>query len=483
MAKKQTKIIATISDKNCDPFFIKELFDSGMDAVRINTAFQSLDSTRMVIDNIRKVSEKIAIIIDTQGPEVRTTDVDSPIELKKGDIIKIKGNCNQKSTRECICVSYDDFQLDLKSNSIILIANGDLELKVLEINKECATCEVVEDGVVASKRTVNVPGIHINLPALTERDKEFIQLAVDLNVDFISQSFVRSRADVVELQRQIDKHEGKQKIISKIEDQAGVDNLDEILDITYGVMVARGDLGVEISPEKIPAVQRRIIKSALDRRKPVITSTQMLQSMVSSPRPTRAEVTDIANAIYQGTDAIMLSGVTAMGKYPVKAVQTLKNIAVEVESTKPDLRKTPVVVLSSPISAFLTQQAIRASIKLKAKAILADSRTGRTIRNLAAYRGKIPIHALCYTKRTMRELSISYGIWPTYFVGASSEEEYSHSKFIKQGISYLLNKSYVKKEDLVVVIAGNFGIGHGASFIEVSSAQNIFEKKQFGIDS
>jgi len=479
---KQTKIIATISDKKCDPHYIKKLFDTGMDAVRINTAFQSLETTRIVIDNIRKVSEKIAIILDTQGPEVRTTETDELIPLKAGDTIKIKGSCNEKSTAQCICVSYEDFQLDLKSNSSIIIENGELELKVLKVDKECVDCEIVHDGILGSKKTINVPGIHINLPALNDRDKEFIKLGVEMDVDFISHSFCRNSEDLIAVKRQIDKYEGKQKIIAKIENQAGVDNLNDILDRAYGVMVARGDLGVEISPEKIPSVQRKIVKSAIDRRKPVITSTQMLQSMIHAPRPTRAEVTDIANAIYQGTDAIMLSGVTALGKYPVEAVQTLKKIAIEVESTKPDIKKTPVIVLSSQISAFLTQQAIRASIKLKAKAILADSRSGRTIRNLAAYRGKIPIHSLCYTKRTMRELAISYGVFPSYFNGANIDEEFSHTKFINQGISYLMNRDYVKEDDLIVVIAGNFGIGHGASFIEISSAKNISNKQQLGLD-
>lgn len=482
MKTKQTKIVATISDANCDPHFIKSLYDNGMDAVRINTAFQTIETTRMVIDNIRKVSEKIAIIIDTQGPEVRTTDTSRLISLKAGKRIKIKGSSKQQSDEACICVSYDDFQLDLKSQSTIIIENGELELKVLEITKEFVECEVVHDGILGSKKTVNVPGIHINLPALNLRDKEFIKLGVEMNVDFISHSFCRTKEDLVAVQRQIEKYEGKQKIIAKIENQAGVDNLNEILDLAYGVIIARGDLGVEISPEKIPSIQRKIIKTAIDRRKPVIISTQMLQSMIHAPRPTRAEVTDIANAIYQGTDAIMLSGVTAIGKYSAEAVATLTRIAIEVESTKPDIRKTPVVVLSSPISAFLTQQAIRASIKLKAKAILADSRTGRTIRNLSAYRGKIPIHSLCYTKRTMRELAISYGVFPSYFNGANVDEDFSHTKFINQGISYLMNREYVKQEDLIIVIAGNFGIGHGASFIEISSAKNISKKQQLGLE-
>jgi pyruvate kinase len=260
------------------------------------------------------------------------------------------------------------------------------------------------------------------------------------------------------------------KIIAKIENQEGVDNVDEILENVYGIMVARGDLAIEIPYEKIPGIQKKIINKCIYARKPVIIATQMLHSMITNPRPTRAEVTDVANAIYSKTDAIMLSGETAFGEYPVEAVQTMTKIAVEVEKSRSDFHEIPIVILSTQTSAYLSKSAVQASIELNAKAIISDTTLGRTILNLSGFRGRKPIHAQCYDKRVVRELALSFGVIPNYL------ETNTANEFIRISLIQLYEKKELEKNDLIVIIGGNYGVSHGASFIEISSVENLFKR-------
>lgn len=465
---KKTKIVATISDKTCTPEFIEALYKEGMDVVRMNTAHMNGDNANKVIEDVRKVSEKIALLIDTKGPEVRTVKTNNIIELRAGQQILIKGDPTKESNNECIYVSYTNFVKEVPNKTLILIDDGYIELKVIQKNEDSLLCEATNNGMVKGKKGVNVPKVSFNLPSLSNRDKEFIQLAIEQDIDFIAHSFVRSKEDVLEIQKLLDAQKSKIKIIAKIENQQGVDNIDEILDHAYGVMVARGDLAVEIPYEKIPGLQRYLIHKCIDKRKPVIIATQMLHSMIDNPRPTRAEVNDVASAIYRNTDAIMLSGETANGEYPLESVRTMARIAREVENTKEPFNDIPSVVINNEVSSYLCKAAVKGSIKLNAKAILADSTSGRTLRSLAAYRGAKPIFAQCYSKRTMREMALSFGVNADYM----KPQKTSH-KFLQESLTNLVNKYTFNQNDLIVVAAGNFGRSLGVSYTEVGTIENL----------
>jgi len=465
---KKTKIVATISDKMSTPDFIKSLYDEGMNVVRLNTAHQSQEGAIKVINDVRTVTDKIALLIDTKGPEVRTVKSDVEVELKCGDQIIIKGDPEKETTKDCIYVSYVDFVKEVPDDAKILIDDGYIELDVIEKKGDAVICKALNNGIIKGKKGVNVPCVSFNLPSVSERDKEFIQLAIEQDIDFIAHSFVRCKEDVLEIQKILDKHNSQIKIIAKIENQQGVDNIDEILNYAYGVMVARGDLAVEIPYEKIPGLQRYLIDKCIEKRKPVIIATQMLHSMIDNPRPTRAEVNDVASAVYRNTDAVMLSGETAYGDYPVESVQTMAKVAKEVENTKKAFNDIPSVVINNPISSYLCKAAVKGSIRLDAKALIADSTSGKTLRSLAAYRGDKPIFAQCYSKRTMREMALSYGVVADYM----QPKETSH-EFLSEALTNLINNYTFTKDDLLVVTAGNFGRSVGVSFTEIGTLENL----------
>lgn len=468
---KRTKIVATISDKRCDPDFIRELWMEGMNVVRINSAHLDLENAITIIKNVRLVSDQIAILLDTKGPEIRTTICDDPIVLKKGSKILIAGDPGSKSTDKIINVSYCKFVSEVPENSVILIDDGDIELRAIKKVDGFLECSVENDGVLGSRKSVNLPGVKICLPSLTEKDRKFLKMAVEQNVDFIAHSFVRSKQDVIDVRNVLDELGSSIKIIAKIENEEGVENFDEILENVYGIMVARGDLAIEIPYEKIPAVQRLIISKCIDNRKPVIVATQMLHSMITNPRPTRAEVSDIASAIYSQTDAIMLSGETASGKYPVEAVKTMTKVALEVENDKEKFIDHPSVKVNGEISAYLAKVAVKTSVRVGARAIVADTVRGRTIRDMAAYRGYNPVLAQCYLTSTMRELALSYGVYASY-----QERKKSVDDFLKIALSDLTGRHDMKKDDIIVVLAGNFSAGNGFSFIEVGTVEYLKDR-------
>ncbi len=471
MIEKKTKIVATISDRKCDIPFLTELYESGMNVVRMNTAHQKIEDSVKVINNVRQVSDRIAILIDTKGPEIRTNPTEKGLDVKTGDTVYVKGSPGIKSYDNMICLSYEDVHKDIIVGSRLLIDDGDIELIVRSIQEEILVCEAGNPGIILGRKSVNIPGIDVNLPPLSEKDKDFIHLAINEEVDFIAHSFVRNKEDVIKIQEILDQHNSKIKIIAKIENQSGVDNIDEILDHAYGVMVARGDLAIEIPYERIPGIQKMLIDKCIERRKPVIIATQMLHTMINNPRPTRAEVSDIANAIYSQTDAIMLSGETAYGAYPVESVKTMSSVAMEVEKSKESINDIPVVVINNEISAFLIKSAVRAAVNISAKAILADSMSGRTIRSLAAYRGNRMIWAKCYDKRVVRELALSYGVIAQFMETTENSHE-----FVVKAVNSLIEEGKIEKETLLVVIAGNFGHNTGASYIEIGTVENLLGK-------
>ncbi|MBF0413215.1 MAG: pyruvate kinase [Desulfamplus sp.] len=490
---KKTKIVATISDKNCEPEFLRQLYESGMDVVRLNTAHQTHEEALKVIDNVRKISEKIAILIDTKGPEIRTCPMYKPINVIYGDFVHIKGlnvnsplKCeNERSGDESeqieIMVSYSEFVKDVSIGSAILIDDGSVALTVTGKNEtgtingdssgNYLICKVENAGVINGRKSVNIPSVHVKLPSLSEKDKGFIEFAAEHDVDFIAHSFVRNREDVLAVQEILDSKKSRAKIIAKIENSEGVENIDEILEHVYGIMVARGDLAVEIPAEKIPLVQKQIVRACIERRKPVIVATQMLHSMIKSPRPTRAEVSDVANACFDFVDALMLSGETANGDYPVEAVKMMSKIAAEVEFGRKTFLDVPYMH-HNKVVAYLAKAAVKASMRLNTCAIIADSMSGDTIRAIAAYRGDNPVYAQIYDKRVMRELALSYGVQADYV-----DAEKDSSVLLRKSIAGLVKRKQFSPDALITVLAGHFGVNHGASYIEISTAGSIMDGK------
>ena len=469
---KQTKIVASISDRRCDQDFIRKLFFAGMNVVRMNTAHATEEGIRTIVKNVRAVSPHIGIMIDTKGPEVRTTGVDEPLEYKIGDVVKIFGRPEMDSSHDIVNVSYSDITKDVKVGDDILFDDGELDMQVIENVGPMLIAKVQNDGTLGSHKSVNIPGEHIDLPALTDRDRHNILLAIELDIDFIAHSFVRNAADVMEVQKILDEHNSDIKIISKIENQEGVDNIEEIIDASYGIMVARGDLGIEVPIEKIPGIQRSIIRSCIQKKKPVIVATQMLHTMINNPRPTRAEVTDIANAIYYRTDALMLSGETASGKYPLEAVQTMARIAEQAEKDK--MRDDDIEVYTNgdcDLREFLAHAAIESTKRAGVAGIITDSETGRTARNLAAFRGPVPVLAICYKEKTQRWLNLSYGVTPIY-----QREQVSSQYMFFAALRMLRQKGYIKDENKIAYLSGSFGEGGGTTFLEINKVKEVFDR-------
>ena len=470
---KKTKIVCSISDRRCEVDFLRKLFFAGMNVVRMNTAHATPDGIRTIIRNTREVSPHLALLIDTKGPEVRTTNVEQPITYKKGDVVKIFGRPEMDTTHDIVNVSYTDFTKCVGKGAHILFDDGLLDMLVMEQVGPMLVAQVQNDGVLGAHKSVNVPGVHIDLPALTEKDKKNINLAIDEDIDFIAHSFVRSADDVMAVQKMLDERGSDIKIISKIENQEGVDNIDEIIDASYGIMIARGDLGIEVPLEQIPGIQRTIMHKCEQKKKPVIVATQMLHTMIDNPRPTRAEVTDIANAIYSRTDALMLSGETASGKYPLEAVQTMAAIAEQAEQDRMKSDDCDIP-LSSTCSQreFLAHTAIESTRKLGAAGIIAASESGQTARDIAAFRGPTPVLAICYNnEKTMRWLNLSYGVIPIY------QKKHLSSLFLfVAALRMLLQKGYIKKDDKIAYLGGSIGGRGGATFLEINRVSQVFDK-------
>ena len=471
---KQTKIVASVSDRRCSVDFIRQLFDAGMNVVRMNTAHATPDGLREIIRNTRRVSRHIGILIDTKGPEIRTTATPSPIDYRVGDVVKIFGRPEMDTEHDIINLTYTDFARDTHVGDDILFDDGALAMRVIGINGPAVIAQVQNDGRLGSRKSVNVPGVHIDLPALTDRDRANINLAIDEDIDFIAHSFVRSAADVKAVQRLLDERGSDIKIISKIENQEGVDNIDEIIEASYGIMVARGDLGIEVPIERIPGIQRRIIRKCILARKPVIVATQMLHTMIDNPRPTRAEVTDIANAIYYRTDALMLSGETATGRYPVEAVKTMASIAEQAERDK--MREHDIDVPledGCTTSEFLAHSAIEATERLGVRGIITDSKGGQTARNLAAFRGPNPVLAICLKEKVQRWLALSYGV-----IAVAQHEQIGQREQFMAALRMLRQKGYLRMNDRVAHLSGSFAEGGGTSFLEINRVSDVFASQE-----
>ncbi len=464
MIEKKTKIICTVADNRCDVDFIRRLYENGMNVVRINSAHATLEGAQKVVDNVRKVSDRIAILIDTKGPEVRLTRMadEAGFVARTGETVEIIDDPSQPCRKGVLSTTYPHLADDVPVGSDILIDDGSVDLSVIGKEAGKLICKVMNEGIIKGHKSVNIPSVHINLPAVTEKDRKFIDWAIDADIDFIAHSFVRSARDLHEIQEILNSRGSHLKIIAKIENQQGIDNLDDILTYCYGIMVARGDLGVEIPAERIPLIQRDIVRACRERKKPVIIATQMLQSMIDNPRPTRAEVTDVANAIFQMADAIMLSGESAFGKYPEEAVRTMTRIAQQTEKTidvnlELNLRKAV-----KPVAVVLARALVDATHELPVKALVFDTYTGRVGRYLSTFRPKVPIYAMCYNIYTMRELALVFGITAYPFSRVNDKEEFS-----AKSIEILSRDGKISQGDLVGFIGGVFGAQIGATYMEL----------------
>ncbi|MDE6396113.1 MAG: pyruvate kinase [Muribaculaceae bacterium] len=469
---KFTKIVATISDQRCDTDLLKSLFDAGMNVVRLNTAHLQPDGFRKIVANVRAVSGDIAIMIDTKGPEIRTTTNigDKDIFYPKGSEVTIIGDHEKKTDDKNIYVNYRAIAADIRPGQHILIDDGELDFYVDSVNGDEVHATSMNDGVLGSRKSVNIPGADLKLASCSERDIANIRLGAELGVDFVAHSFVRSHEDVDIVKKHIDEAGGKMKVISKIENQQGVDNFDQILEASYGIMIARGDLGIEIAAERIPALQKMMIRKCIDKHKPVIVATQMLHSMIENPRPTRAEVSDVAAAVEQRADAIMLSGETAKGKYPVEAVRTMARIAEEIEGTiDTDPLKVPPMS-DGETTSFLARQAVISQVRLGTKAILTDTFTGRTARYIASFRGKIPTFAICYRPEVKRWLALSYGI--TTFDGYHPIDE---TQSIVGTVKNALRNRWLYSDDLVAYLGGRPGEGNLTTFLEIDRLDHVIK--------
>lgn len=469
---KHTKIVATISDLRCEPEFVEALYKAGMNVARMNTAHITEESALNMLNNIRSVSDSIGILVDTKGPEIRTTEVKESYKVEVDQLIEVSGLVRESTQgRNVLTVSYPKFHEEIPADGSLLIDDGELELSVIEKHNDFVLCKVENPGTIKNKKSVNTPGFSVQLPSVSEKDEKFIEFAAKNNVDFIAHSFVRNKEDVLKVQELLDKYNSPIKIIAKIENLDGVNNIDEILDYAYGIMVARGDLGIEIPAEKIPGIQRQLIKKAVQRKKPVIVATQMLHSMIDNPRPTRAEVSDVANAIFSRADAIMLSGETAYGQYPIEAVKYMDRIAQEIERSKDKRNDIIIPAVENEVVAYLAEAAIQASNELKTSAIVTNTLTGKTARYLAAFRGNNPVYACCYDISIVRELSLSYGVRANVI-----EPKRNKFKMVRSSLKTLLEAKRLKEDDMVVYVGGSFGIGGGSTFMEISTVDKLTHK-------
>ena len=411
---RKTKIVCTIGPASESEEMLEKLMNAGMNVARLNFSHGSHEEHKGRIDTIRKVAKRlnktVAILLDTKGPEIRTHNMkDGIIELEKGKEV-IVSMTEVEGTPEKFSVTYDNLINDVQVGSYILLDDGLVELQVKDIDhdKGEVKCDILNSGELKNKKGVNLPGVKVNLPGITDKDADDIRFGIKEDVDFIAASFVRRPSDVLDIREILEQEKANITIFPKIENQEGIDNIEEILEVSDGLMVARGDMGVEIPPEKVPMVQKDLIRKCNKLGKPVITATQMLDSMQRNPRATRAEASDVANAIYDGTDAVMLSGETAAGLYPEEAVKTMRNIAVSAEAAqdyKKLLSDRTKLVETSLVNAIGISVA-HTALNLNVKAIVAATESGSTARTISKYRPHSDIIAVTPSEKTARQCAI-----------------------------------------------------------------------------
>lgn len=472
---KKTKIICTIGPASENRAILKNMMLAGMNGARLNFSHGTHEEHKKKIDMVKELRDElglyISLILDTKGPEIRTGKFGvKEVQLVEGQKFTITTE-DVMGTNELCTVSYKGLVKDVRPGDKLLIDDGLVGLTIDEVIGENIICTVNNGGQVKDYKSVNVPGVKVKLPAVTERDKEDIEFGIKEDFDYIAASFVRKASDVEEMRVFLrDRGAGHIKIISKIENKEGVDNINEIIAASDGIMVARGDLGVEIPAEQVPLTQKKIIKLCNMEGKPVITATQMLDSMIRNPRPTRAEVTDVANAIFDGTDVIMLSGETASGKYPVETVKQMYEIAVATENALnyDDILREKSKVKDSSVTNAIGHATCTSAQGLKATAILTPTSSGYTAKVVSKFRPKAPILAFTSTDRVARHLSLVWGVTPLVTIHADTTKG-----IFDEAIDASLGQGLIQKGDLIVITAGvPVGVGGTTNMLRIHIAGN-----------
>lgn len=453
---RKTKIVATLGPACNDVEIIKDLIRNGLDAARINFSHGTYESHEEIINKLKQAREEldtpIPLLLDTKGPEIRIKVFEKePIYLAQGTTFTLTSE-DIVGNESIVSVTYKDLSKDLKEGSRVLIDDGLIELKVKNLTDTEVVCEVINSGFLSSRKGINIPDVYVNLPSLTEKDIEDIKFGIKQGFDFIAASFIRSANDIIKIREVLEQNNAhKIKIIAKIESRDGVNNIDSILEVSDGIMVARGDLGVEIPPEEVPLVQKLLIRKANDIGKPVITATQMLESMVNNPRPTRAEANDVANAIFDGSDAIMLSGETAKGVYPVESVKMMARIAAKTEDSidyVKDINKHHEGFKATTTNA-ISFAACTTARDLNASCIVTITNSGITPRMISKFRPKCPILAVTGDKVSWRQLNLTWGCVPAYFENIKMNDDIT-----KIAVEKSLETGLAKNGDHIIIAAG-----------------------------
>ena len=450
---RRTKIIFTLGPATESEEMLEKLILGGADIVRLNMAHAKHEWTRTVIRRIRavsaRISREVAIMMDIKGPEIRTGDLDAPIELRPGEIFDftVKPGADRENSEEIrsVDVNYQDLVNDIAVGDTVLVDNGLIRLEVLTKDHAHIRCRVLIPGELKSKRHINLPGVKVNLPSFTEKDRADSLVGLEEGIDFLALSFVRDAADITLLRDFLAEKKSLVRIIAKIEDQSAIDNLDEIVRATDSVMVARGDLGIECPFEELPVIQRRAVQTCIAHGKPVIIATHMLESMITQPVPTRAEITDVANAVYEKADCVMLSGETTVGKYPLECVQTLDRIARRIEQEGPFVFAEPNFVKGDKLK--LLHAAVQLAHQMPDTGLLTFTRQGNMAGGLAALRPNLaPIYAMTNSVETLRQLRLLRSVEPFLL------EHQAHPNRTVEGALALLTKTgHVKVGDKLIV--------------------------------
>lgn len=454
---KKTKIICTIGPAVDEPAVLEKLMLAGMDVARINFSHGNYQDQAPRIETVKQAREKVgkpvALMLDTKGPEIRIGKFkDGGIELKEGDIFTLVTD-EILGDKEKVSITYKNLCNEVKVGTMILINDGLIKVEVVEIQGTDIKCKVIDGGPLTNTKSINIPGMYINLPSPTEKDIEDIKFGITAGFDYIAASFIRTPQDVLNIRKILEENNGEHiKIISKIENRQGIDNFDEILEVSDGIMVARGDLGVEIPMEEVPIRQKEFISKCNKAGKPVIIATQMLESMIHSPRPTRAEVSDVANAVYDMTSCIMLSGESAMGEYPVECVQTMVKICEAIEGSLKYWKRFKNKERDCGNEDYeynLNYSTCSTAMDLCAKAIFAYTDTGRTAKMLAGFMPQCPIYVITANREVCKQLSM---IWNANAILVDAKE--SIDDMIDEGIRIAKEKKYIESGDIVVIAGG-----------------------------
>ncbi|MBQ4259840.1 MAG: pyruvate kinase [Lachnospiraceae bacterium] len=465
---RKTKIICTIGPASNNEECLRELMLAGMNVARFNFSHDNHQLQKEKLERVEKVRKElglsVATLLDTKGPEIRLQEFeDGKVELKEGQEFTLTME-DVKGNQDMVSVSYKNLNKDVKAGTIILIDDGLIAMEVQKVEGPRIVCRVLNGGKVSNRKGLNIPGTILTMPYLSETDKEDILFGAKEGFDFVAASFTRTKEDILEIRELINSQNSKMKIIAKIENMQGIQNLEEILEVSDGIMVARGDMGVEIPIEEVPALQKEIIKKANACGKHVITATQMLESMIKNPRPTRAEATDVANAIYDGTTAIMLSGETASGKYPVEALRTMARIAEYTEQNIDYRSRMKKVACDTPdITAAIAHASCDAAMDLNAAAIVTVTMTGSTAEALAKFKPTCPIVACAIGEDVCRQMNLLWGVQTLQIATKETAEE-----LFADALELVKKAGYAKAGDIVVITAGvPLGIAGKTNMIRV----------------